>query len=137
MKRLTECGRVLATKSIKSLRFYLQSVMCRNVHEKKLWALHLPWVRDIGLKKRYERKLETAYRHEILRWSQTSTVVVSWVPDYFSRKAALFLRFCFFHLLFTFLSLLCQFKKFNPNFFCSIALFKAGSNLLINIWVIC
>ena len=32
----------------------------------------------------------------------TSTVVVSLVPGYFSRKAALFLRFCFFSLAFYF-----------------------------------
>ena len=54
-----------------------------------------------------------------------------------SRKAGLFLCSCFFHLLFNFLSLLYSFFNFNAPFYCSIALFKAGLNLLIIIWVIC
>ena len=39
----------------------------------------------------------------------SSTVVVSLVPGYFSRKAGLFLSCCFFHFLFTLLSLVLKF----------------------------
>jgi len=41
----------------------------------------------------------------------TSTVVVSLVPGYFSRKAGLFLSFCFFHLLCTLSSLIPKISK--------------------------
>ena len=42
-------------------------------------------------------KLQNANRNY---YKYTSTIVVSLVPGYFSRKAALFLRFCFFSLAF-------------------------------------
>ena len=48
-------------------------------------------------------------------------------------KPGYLLGFAFIvHLLFTFLSLLYQFFKFNAHFSCSIIFFKAGLNLLIN-----
>ena len=47
-------------------------------------------------------------------------------------KPGYFFALTFFHLLFTFLSLLYSFFKFNAHYSCSIALIKAGLNLLIN-----
>ena len=57
----------------------------------------------------------------------TSTVVVSLVPGYFSRKAGLFLCSCVFHLLFNFLSLLFSFVNFNAPFFVAVHYLKQVS----------
>ena len=56
--------------------------------------------------------------------AHTSTVVVSLVLGYFSRKAGLFFRSCLFHLLFNFLSLLYSFFNFKAPFFAALHYLK-------------